>query len=221
MLRVEDKYWLPQYDFIRAKEIISAVLSMDQGQQYEISSLYFDDIYDTDLYNTIAGVSQRRKMRIRIYNDSFSTIKLEVKNKNYSRIEKLSSSITLEEMKKLMNGEIISWNNNWGMDPRNIFNERIITTGLRPKVIVTYDRSAYCCDSGNTRITFDSNVRASNQIELFGKPDLNYDDLKGANSILEVKYNEFLPDYVSKMINVGNMQQTSFSKYRLCREIYE
>ena len=221
MLRVEDKYWLPRYDFIKTREIIDAVLPMDQGRQYKISSLYFDDIFDTDLRDTVAGNPRRKKLRIRIYNDSFSTIKLEVKNKSYSRIEKFSSSISVEEMKILMNGETISWNDTSARDPRNIFNEGIITAGLRPKVIVTYERSAYHYDSGNTRITFDSDVRASDQVELFGNSDLYYDNLKYCNSILEVKYNEFLPDYVAKMFHVDSMQRISFSKYGLCRKIFE
>ena len=220
MLRIEDKYLLSEYDFIKTKEIMEAVLPMDQGGQYKISSLYFDDIYDTDLHNTVDGNPQRRKLRIRIYNDSLSTIKLEVKNKRYSRIEKFSESISLEEMQKLMNGEMVSWNDDYELAPRNTFNERIISARLRPKVIVTYERCAYCYDSGNTRITFDTNIRASDQVELFGKTDLHHEKIHGNDAILEVKYNEFMPDFIDKMFGIGDMQQASFSKYRLCREVF-
>ena len=220
MLRAEDKYRLTPTDFHKARELIDAVMEMDRGHQYKISSLYFDDLYDTDLTETVAGNPQRQKMRIRIYDDSFALIKLEVKNKWYSRIEKFSDLISYEELQSLVRGEPIAWDEGDSRNPRNAFNKRILTAGLRPKVIVTYERSAFCYDAGNTRITFDENVRASNRIELFGHADLCYDHLE-EGSILEVKYDQFLPDFAAKLLNTVNMEQTSFSKYRLCRERYE
>ena len=220
MLRAEDKYYLASTDFHKARELMGSVMEMDRGRQYKISSVYFDDLYDTDLLDTVAGNPQRQKMRIRIYNDSFRDIKLEVKNKCFSRIEKFSALISYEELQKLLNGETITWDENNSQSPRNTFNKRILTAGLRPKVIVTYERSAFCYDAGNTRITFDSNVRASNRIDLFGNADLSYDHLED-DYILEVKYDQFLPDFVAKLLNIVDMEQISFSKYRLCREVYE
>ena len=218
MFRVEDKYTMPCSDFFLLENRIKNILPIDNDHQYKISSLYFDDLYDTDLMDTINGNPSRKKMRIRIYDDSFKTIKLEVKYKSYSKINKKSCIISKEEMNSLINGVPISWDNK--DSPRNIFNEKILTVGLRPKVIVTYERSAYLYESGNTRITFDSNIRSSNQIELFGNKDLYFDEIKDLDYILEVKYDEFIPDFIASNINISNMLQISYSKYLMCRENY-
>ena len=218
MIRVEDKYTMPNSDFFLLENRIKNILPIDNGRQYKISSLYFDDLYDTDLMDTINGNPSRKKMRIRIYDDSFNTIKLEVKYKSYSKINKKSCIISKEEMNSLINGVPIEWEDK--DSPRNIFNEKILTTGLRPKVIVTYERSAYLYESGNTRITFDSNIRSSNKIELFGNKDLYHDEIRDLNYILEVKYDEFIPDFIAQSINISNMLQISYSKYLMCRENY-
>ena len=218
MFRVEDKYTMPNSDFLLLENRIKNILPIDNDYQYKISSLYFDDLYDTDLMDTINGNPSRKKMRIRIYDDSFKTIKLEVKYKSYSKINKKSCIISKEEMNSLINGVPISWDNK--DSPRNIFNEKILTAGLRPKVIVTYERSAYLYESGNTRITFDSNIRSSNKIELFGNKDLYHDEIRDLNYILEVKYDEFIPDFIAQSINISNMLQISYSKYLMCRENY-
>jgi len=36
--------------------------------------------------------------------------------------------------------------------------------------------------------------------------------------VLEVKYDEFLPDYIAGTLELGNLQRTAFSKYYLGRK---
>lgn len=38
--------------------------------------------------------------------------------------------------------------------------------------------------------------------------------------LLEVKYDELLPDYIYEALQLGNMRQTTFSKYYLCRRLF-
>ena len=70
---------------------------------------------------------------------------------------------------------------------------------------------------GNVRITFDRNVRASGRTEDFGKSNISYDFLREYDKVLEVKYDEFIPDFLVQLLELGNMQQTAYSKYQLCR----
>lgn len=222
LYRVEDKYLLPRNDYYELQERLRTVMTPDsnagENGQYTISSLYYDDIADTDYYETIAGNPRRSKHRIRIYNDSLDVIKLEVKSKQYSRIAKVSSTITLDELNALMHGDTIAWGTNMD-DARSVFNTCIRSRHLRPKVIVTYERSAYIYGPGNTRITFDTNVRASNNVERFGDPDLVYDRLE-EDYILEVKYDQFIPDHIKQILETSTMLRESYSKYARCREVY-
>lgn len=223
MYRVEDKYICSDTELYMLKARISTVLRADDNQftdnGYSIISVYFDDLFDSHLQDTIDGNSLREKYRIRIYNNSFDTIKLEVKSKRYNRVLKKSKNITYQQMQKLLLGKQID-DSGSSDDPAVLFNIAIQERGLRPKVIVAYERKAYVFDAGNVRITFDRNVRSSNRIEDFGNPNTVYDPIKEFSSVLEVKYDEFLPGFIAQLLEPGNMQQTSYSKYRLCRENY-
>ncbi len=221
MLRVEDKYGMPFTDFTALKERVAEVLPADEfsgGREkgYKVSSLYFDDLYNTCYNDSVAGNPVRRKYRIRIYNDSFETIKLEIKTKKYNRISKESCLISLAECRRLINGDTIGWGCS-GSDPRTIFNEAICSSGLRPVLIVTYDREAFVADAGNTRVAFDYNVRCSDRVECFGSSETVYDILENSH-VLEIKYDEFIPDHLLQLMEQDTMLKISYSKYCNCRE---
>ena len=42
-------------------------------------------------------------------------------------------------------------------------------------------------------------------------------DFSQGNDFTEVKFDEYLPDYIYGALNLGTLQQTSYSKYYLCR----
>lgn len=221
MYRAENKYALSDIDFIILKKRMTAILPLDNSgngnASYKISSLYFDDIYDTHLKDTVNGNPIRQKFRIRIYNDTLRVIKLEIKYKYYNRIKKASMLISSEDMKLLSNG--IPIEGDYPTDsPLTEFNMAIKRYGLRPKIIVTYDRSAFIYGSGNIRVTFDENLRWNDSTDLFGNPDLIYNYPENRNFILEVKYDEFLPRFIAQTLEIDTMWQTAFSKYAICRE---
>ena len=221
MYRVEDKYNCSETQLVMLQSRMEAVLRPDSNEGgpegYSIVSLYFDDFQDSCLQDTEDGVNQRNKYRIRIYNDSLDVIKLEVKAKQDNRIRKQSKTISRAEMESLMRGECIAEESSFE-DPATLFNLAIKNGGLRPKVIVAYERKAYVYEPGNVRITFDRNVRASSRVENFGQKNISYDFLQEYDKVLEVKYDEFIPDFLLQLLEVGNMQQSAYSKYQLCRE---
>lgn len=221
MYRAEDKFCCSRTEMELLQRKLEVVLQADANEEnvegYSIISLYFDDLEDTCYRDTMDGVEIRNKYRIRIYNNSLRTIKLEVKEKKDNRIRKKSKTITEEQMNQLIQGECIEESYSED-DPATLFNRAIQMRGLRPKVIVAYERKAYIYKAGNTRITFDRNVRASNQIYRFGEENIAYDFLREYDDVLEVKYDEFIPGFLLQLLELGNLQQTAFSKYQLCRE---
>ena len=93
------------------------------------------------------------------------------------------------------------------------------TQFMRPAVIVEYDRIPYVSATGNVRITLDKNIRSSNAFDRFFDPSLPSRPLMDhAQHILEVKYDELLPDYIKELLQLDSLQQTTFSKYYLCRK---
>jgi len=76
--------------------------------------------------------------------------------------------------------------------------------------------------TGNVRVTFDRNIRAGSRIERFFEDDLYaVSVLEPGMHVLEVKYDEFLPEYIAQAIEIGTLRQTAFSKYYLSRKKME
>lgn len=103
-------------------------------------------------------------------------------------------------------------------NPVTLFNLAISEKKLSPKIIVEYDRKAFVYEPGNVRITLDRNIRGSMDIDAFAEcraPQFQY--LQEENQVLEIKYDEFLPGFIAGILESGNMNQVSFSKYKLCR----
>lgn len=224
MYRVEDKYCCTAREMYQLQRRLDAVLETDYNENtedgYQVDSLYFDDLADSSLNAAKEGSSSRLKYRIRIYNGSLDKIKLEIKEKQGSRVLKKVSHITEREMRRLMRGQCILASSSMD-DPACLFNLAIQTSALRPKVITAYERKAYIYSPGNVRITFDRNVRASRQTSDFGTQNVFYDSLSVQSAVLEIKYDEFLPEFILQLLELSSLMQTSYSKYRLCRERYQ
>ncbi len=224
MYRVEDKYCCTAQEMYLLQQRLDPVLQADSNENtkdgYQVISLYFDDLADSCLNAVGEGSYSRLKYRIRIYNHSFDRISLEVKEKQGSRIYKKTRCITENEMHQLMCGQCIPASASLE-DPAFMFNLAIQTKVLRPKVIVAYERKAYIYAAGNVRVTFDRNIRGSRQIADFGSKRISYDPLREQDAVLEIKYDEFLPKFILQLLEQNALQQTAYSKYRLCRERYQ
>jgi len=184
---------------------------------YKIRSLYFDD-YDNRCYEeNESGTDPREKFRIRIYNGSTSKITLELKKKERGKTLKLSCPITEEQCRTLMKGIPLPFDNSYPPLLQKLLMQ-MRTRLLKPAVIVEYDRVPYVCRDGNVRITMDLNISSSNQVDRFLEPQIPRRTIMTAGEhILEVKFDEYLPDYIKNSMELGKLRQTSFSKFYLCR----
>ena len=184
---------------------------------YHIRSVYFDDPQNTCFYENENGVDPREKFRIRIYNSSDSRITLECKRKERSMTHKESCPITKEQYFAIIHGTAAESAANHPL--LNRFLVLCTKSCLKPKVIVAYDRTPFVYGPGNVRITFDRNIGSTTDISQFFNPQIPLRPiLPTGKHILEVKYDEFLPDFLYNSMSLGNLRQTAFSKYYLCRK---
>ena len=96
------------------------------------------------------------------------------------------------------------------------------TKFYKPVVIIDYRRRAFTYPINDVRITIDYNISCSYEIDKFFEKDLNSIPLLEKNmAILEVKYNDFLPDVIKRVINMSNLEVTSFSKYSTGRDMLQ
>ena len=218
--RHELKYVASQMDLALIKNRLDHVIALDSHVKngiYTIRSLYFDD-YDNRCYEeNEAGTDPREKFRIRIYNGSASQITLELKKKERGKTLKLSCPLTEEQCRTLMKGIPLPYDNSYPPLLQKLLMQ-MRTRLLKPAVIVEYDRVPYVCRDGNVRITMDLNISSSNQIDKFLEPQIAKRPIMAAGEhILEVKFDEYLPDYIKNSMELGKLRQTSFSKFYLCR----
>lgn len=221
-LRNELKYYLHHFEYTDLRSKISRVLDMDRNSKsingYGIRSLYFDSPHNHAIYDKNNGIFHREKYRIRIYNGSDQSIKLERKSKYGDYICKESVNITRLDYDSIIIGDYNCLNkkdNPLIMDFYSALTYRAFT----PTVIVDYIREAYIYEHGNVRITFDKRLAAGvNSTDLFNPHLVVREVLMAPQTILEIKYDEFLPDHIRKLLQPEKLVRSAISKYVLCRE---
>lgn len=218
--RVENKYLVTEADIALLAGRLESVMRQDihqEGDRYEIRSLYFDDFMDRCMDENEAGVDRREKYRIRIYDPKSGPIHLEIKSKLRGLTHKSACDLTREEARQIMAGTLPM-----AMDSRKPLNQLQVSVRcslMKPKVIIAYERTAYVHPVGNVRVTFDRNIMASRMCEEFFEEQVSgmTPILPEGLHVLEVKYDELLPDFIARQLELGNLQQIAFSKYYLGR----
>lgn len=183
---------------------------------YQVTSLYFDTPYDEVLREKINGLSRREKFRLRYYERELGFIRLEKKFKVNGLCGKRSTRLLTEQVRQILQGEYNFLLHSG--DPLLIeFYSQLKGKLLRPRTIVRYDREAFVYGPGNVRITLDRGVRTGLGSIEFLNPDVFCHGIERPETILEVKYDEFLPELVRMAVQVPGCQASACSKYVLCR----
>ena len=213
--RSELKYLITDNDFNLININLNAILEKDKNcknNYYTISSIYFDD-YSKTSYNQVKnGISERWKYRIRFYNYDDSYIKLEKKHKINGLTNKTSIRITRKTLENILSNKIRIEKNNAPL--LNEFILKVKNNLLRPIICIEYDRIPYVYKLGNVRVTLDYNIRYTNKYNDLFNNDKKVHYLK--DKILEVKYNELIPDFIRFRLELNHLEQTSFSKFNNC-----
>lgn len=222
--RNELKFIVTEQQIALIKNRMNHLVGLDSnaGAQgsYNIRSLYFDDCYDSCMMENEIGSDPREKFRIRIYNHKDQKITLELKRKEHMMTQKRSCSISKEQCKLLMQGIPLPVSSDYPAVLQKLL-LLMRTRRMEPKVIVEYDRVPYVEPLGNVRVTLDRNITSSGSIQSFLEPDIaGRPILPCGQHVLEVKYDEFLPDYIRRNLQLESLRQTAFSKYYLCRKYH-
>ncbi len=220
--RHELKYQINYVDYIAQRQRLKAVMKSDEHAdaegKYLIRSIYFDNFNDKALREKINGIQKREKWRIRYYNDDLSYITLEKKCKHNSLCLKLDALLTEAECRALLSGKT-DWMLAHTSQLVREFYCKLKTQQLKPRVLVSYEREPYIYIPGNVRVTFDRNIRTSLYHQSFLEAtvrDINATDTPGI-IIMEVKYDDYLPEIISSLLQTEGIRQQAFSKYGVCR----
>lgn len=219
--RNEWKYYITEAERYVIRGKLLEVMEPDSHAKdgiYMIRSLYFDDYWDSAYHDKLLGVNYRNKYRIRVYNCSDQTIKLERKTKVANYIHKDSAPLSREEYERILNGEYSFLLTSDRPLCREFYYECTAHL-MRPRVIVDYEREPLVFRYGDVRVTFDSHVRAALLYADIFDPDLPaLETLDPGVLIMEVKFTEFLPQMIKEIIPPSAHHFMAISKYTLCYE---
>lgn len=230
-LRFEKKYLVPNVQLEALRERFLPFLRPDTFAglekfgypEYTVRSIYFDSQDKKTLDEKIAGIEERKKLRIRGY-DSFqenAQVFLEVKRKIGNRIYKNRSLIPFSKT-----DEVLQFGPDAGLtallheqnhyDDALRFLYQLKKNNMTPLNLIVYEREAYHGKyNSDLRITFDKNIRS--QIfpsikDLFNESSLTY--IWEDHFILEVKYfDPPMPGFVKTIIEDFKLQSQALSKF--------
>jgi hypothetical protein len=192
---------------------------------YEIASLYLDDaqygLYD----ETIDGRAERYKLRIRSYGGATLAadriVFLEVKRRFNSIVRKLRCPVRHDRLEDLLNGTNLSPDER--LAPQSARHRPAMSEFLRlvayrsagPRCTVRYRRQAYVgIDDLDTRVTFDRHLSMlPTQLAAIKHRHRGYLSVPAGGVILELKFTDRAPPWMSATIRKLELHRRSFSKY--------
>ena len=219
--RHELKYFVNRAELAALRARLKPVMRLDPycvgGRPYIIRSLYLDDVDDSAYMDKVNGVMNRDKYRIRIYGHRDEEIFLERKRKLGDLIQKSSTKITRRLCEQIISGDPRGLQTSSSPLLQDVY-VQMRTKLLRPAVIVDYEREAYVHPAENVRITFDLKLRSGlHSHELFDPTIPTVCPLDPGLEILEVKFDNYLPDYIRALLDGIQADRSAVSKYVLCR----
>lgn len=223
--RSELKYYINPMDAVTLAARLRHALQPDPYNSsdggYTVRSLYFDSIDDRCLAEKQGGFPNRKKYRLRIYDIDDRTAKFEIKSKHNNQISKRSVSISRASADAIAQGEygeLLKYD--------HPMLEQVYATFVggkfQPKVLVEYQRDAYLFNPFNVRITIDKHLRCStSNLSLFAGSSHLVPVIESGNFVLEVKFDQVLPDFIRHLLQLPRAERMAISKYVLSRRFFK
>ncbi|MCX7425674.1 MAG: polyphosphate polymerase domain-containing protein [Planctomycetia bacterium] len=195
---------------------------------YRVSSLYLDTPALTLFGQTMGGLKNRFKLRIRFYDDApGSPAFLEVKGRETDVVRKQRAAVTRDGVRRLLDGAMLG--------PADLIGENgdersagalahffglcraIDAEGV---LYVSYMREAYVSPgSDQVRLTFDRDLSGGAFDPCFGltlPSERTGPILDGV--VLELKFTDRFPSWMRDLVQTFNLERCSVAKYCACVE---
>lgn len=188
-------------------------------EPYHVRSLYFDSFWNGDYSDKLAGIRDRKKIRMRIYDENPDPIKFELKQKAGDMQQKHSFTVSRALAEELTRGEYRGLLREGIPELEQIYYV-MVKEVYRPKCVVEYERRAFAVPTNDIRITFDTKIMTSEgNLDLFA-PRSFYRPADAEDLVvLEVKYNHFLLSYIKSLLASTQLDERSYSKYIAARQL--
>lgn len=186
----------------------------NEDGEYTIKSIYFDNHLheiENDKENDINSV---KKYRIRMYNNDDSTLYLERKSNENGYIYKVKQKITRQDVENILNGNYKELLEN-GETLKTELYIKMLLKQFRPTIIIEYKRTAYRDELSKASITIDRCIRSIQDCKKFFDEDIQTEP--GKKYILEVKYENYIPEYIRNIVT--NLENKKIAKAKFITHI--
>ena len=213
MKRTEMKYVLTKEQVAYLRVALTPHMKVDRYGLTSIASLYFDTMDYRLIRESIEKPSFKEKIRLRSYGlaKEGSPVYLELKRKAEGVVYKRRVETSIDAVNAFFayEGDVPSN----GQIAREISYFRDYYGKLVPTCLIIYDRVAYEKEGDSLRLTIDFNPRYRlDDLDLTSSLD-GIPLLREGEAILEIKVQEAMPLWLSKILDEGKIYQNSFSKY--------
>lgn len=213
-------------DFVRPYLVTDAYADPNNGNTYPVHSLYLDSPNLVLFHQTMQGMKNRFKLRIRFYDGNpESPVFLEIKSRKTDVIQKQRATLTRVGVAELMNGfrpnpcHLVSGNGSMKALSalQEFVNQRDAIRAL-PACYVSYTREAYVSpESNSVRVTFDRELSGAlyDPATPF-QPPVSGGKPQMGGLILELKFTDRFPMWMHELVGAFNLRRRSAAKYIEC-----
>ena len=209
-MRFEKKFLVESYLINNIRAFLHSNLFYNSFPDRKVNSIYYDNQEYSLLNDSLEGISNRTKMRIRFYDNNSNEAFFENKIKfGELGIKKTKSLTEINNCNQNLEIQFKSSNNlNYLSIPSFIDNVYI------PQIIIEY-RRGYYVNNSDIRVTLDNEIRFS---KIYKEQGLNIEPvyIPFEFSIVEIKYesdHDYHPEIISLLGSQFNLVLTACSKY--------
>jgi len=224
--RFEHKYLINEETALKVRDFVRSYIDFDEYSvgkadfSYPVHSLYLDSD-DLKLYwETINGVKNRYKLRLRFYDTNpKSPVFFEIKRRMNNCIMKQRGGVRQEFVPYLLSGHLPREEHLLSKAPKQMlalqrFCELTNSIHAKPKVHIFYMREAYVSSNDQYRVTIDRKVFGEENLDTKIRTEMKDPVLSFANTvILELKFTNRFPDWFRDLARMANVMQCGAAKY--------
>ncbi len=205
--------------FIKPYLQVDRYCKLQRRGDYPIVSLYLDSDNLQLCQESLRGHKNRFKLRVRSYTDEPDYPRFfEIKRRINTVINKSRARVMDRDVQVLLAGlSLPPQNYTADIDTINQFQLYMKSIGAKPTVLVRYMRQAFEGNSENrVRVTFDRELAycITNRPEVrLGGRGWQHNPFTEGGVILEIKFTNRYPAWLSQMVKYFNLEARSISKF--------
>ena len=201
----------------------------ERGYAYDIYSVYLDSPGLMLMNQTLEGLRNRFKLRVRFYDSTPEhPVFFEIKRRVNDAIVKVRAKVRRDAAHRLMFGhgswpdrcDLANPADDRGWTALSKFCELRDKLEARPQVLVCYSREAWCApEDDSIRLTFDRGLEGApydgdNTFRLARDERWVRPRVQGV--VLEMKFTDRYPNWMRQVVQTFNLRRTSMAKYVTC-----